>query len=842
MTSLSAARENDERRLREIVDFNTRVNSSRFLVDQGEDAAQGNAAITVPRSRAHRKRKWLAAAGVVALVAVAVAVGVVVGGKSESDSSAPDRNGSTAAESGDRGDSGDSFVDGDDSPPKQEDGLPACDSSFVRAFNMLEGDLDAVQFSFQHNKGITSKQEAVSCCAAMDCEQAAVSTFACANGVVSYRMQCCNKGEKAPDECRGLEFTVDVDPREMKKTAALTMLNLDPQVAALAQASPSLVCSKNAFGGGLATCSSGSSADAPAPVTPGKKPPAPAPTVTPAPTAAATKPQENENGVPGVDSQGRMRDSMGVLRKLRWADEFDGPDLNENIWLKENGNGCLQGTCQGGVDWIINDGLCELGACGFGNQELQSYENANVYIEDGALVLMGLKEAAANGSPVTSGKVHSHDKYLIEYGRIEVRALLPKGRGAWPSIFMLPATSEYGAWPQSGEIDIMESFNAEYTDATSIMATAHFGYSQYPESLGAKGQNGCVLKNDAYSYADGEYHIFAVDWAPGFIKWYVDDLMYCMATQWWSGGALDNKLAPFDQKFELILNQAIGGNLPSTMYSDLIPDEAMPMLTKYDYVRVFDLNESEMTYDSSTDGGKVETPRPPFEDDAMPYNRLLTGEREPLLLSAGVSRINMELFDYGGEGVAYHDNDPLVNTGNSRLRPYDGVDVMEGNSFTCSDPTVECWKFIDSSGGSVLYDFGEFTAYTVNFPFEFNDMWIVMRHSSLTGAGFKIVANSVNCANPAIDGGFTVLDVSGGVNASWVPGVTEAAANFGIENFCWQTQAWGPEAITVPAPGVHKLVFCAMGDGLHVSYLDIMNFSPYLDPNFPPYGPGCNNA
>ncbi|CAM9843338.1 unnamed protein product [Chrysoparadoxa australica] len=539
-----------------------------------------------------------------------------------------------------------------------------------------------------------------------------------------------------------------------------------------------------------------------------------------------------------AEDDGIMADHNGVMRELLWADEFDGVELNEDIWEYELGNGCLEGTCTGGIDWPIDSAQCTAGACGHGNRELQSYEKANVALEDGVLKLTARKEHDGNasflpnGSPLSSGRIQTHGDFLLQYGRIEVKAKLPKGRGAWPTIFLLPNAYEYGGWPGSGELDILEAYNSEYGDANSVLGTTHFGYPQYPVSLGAKGQNGCVLKNDYASYADDEYHIFAVDWAPRSIKWYVDRQLYCEVTQFWAGTAQDNPLAPFDKPFTLILSLAMGGDLPGTVFASLIDDDLFPMEYALDYVRVFKLTDEEMDWVPDDDGAVLE-PRPVTESAGEPFMTDIAGDLSPLLMSVGSTRIDAEYFDKGGEGVGYHDLDPEVNYGNSRLRPYDGVDMYEGNIWLC--PT--CWKFADGSGAHIQLNAGEWTSYTVDYPYPLDNLYIVMRHSSLTGGGFKIIMDSLNCDDPTVDGGSVVLDVAG-VKQTYNP-PQQPPGNLNIPQFCWQTEAWGPDDGVTPIPwGVHKLLLCSKGDGLNVTYMDFQSFSPE-GPGFPPYGPGC---
>ncbi len=456
------------------------------------------------------------------------------------------------------------------------------------------------------------------------------------------------------------------------------------------------------------------------------------------------------------------------------------------------------------------------------------------------------------GMPVSSGKLHTHGDFLIQYGRIEISLKLPKGRGAWPSVFMLPEVESYGNWPASGEIDLLESFNNGFDDGVVVMSTMHYGYQQYGAdtpsgSAGAKGQNGCVLRRDGYeTFADGKFHNLAVEWAPRSIKFYIDNILHCHITGWFTSGALESKTAPFDKPFELILNLAVGGDLPSTLTTGEIPPDAWPLIMEFEYVKVFDLTEEEMSWVPDPHGNVV-VPRPYNESQDMPYLYPLESSKP-----YGTTRINMELYNYGGQDVGFHDNNPLINTGTSYIRPYDGVDIYEGNIFTCSDPNVFCWKFVDSSGASVQYSAGEWTAYTVQFNDYYDNLHIILRHSTLTRVNFKIIGyqeghfpedHQPNCNNPYENGGYEILNSNQyhvqDLRVSYVPGVTAIAEKYGIPNFCWQTQLFENREITQsPPPGVSKIFFCSFGDGLSVSYMEFMNFRSLDNP----FGPGCTQT
>ncbi len=259
--------------------------------------------------------------------------------------------------------------------------------------------------------------------------------------------------------------------------------------------------------------------------------PASSPSATPLPTATPVTPP------PGW--------------KLVWSDEFNGPDgsaVDSQKWSFDTGGG------------------------GWGNGELETYTDKldNASIRGGALAITVINEG---GSPTqyTSARLTTKGKGDWLYGRFEARARLPRGQGIWPAIWLLPADATYGDWPASGEIDIMELRGQE---PARIYGTLHYGnpHVQAANSLDLK----------AGTFADG-YHVFAVEWEPDQIRWYLDGYLYQTLTQWHTSSAKRPYPAPFDQHFYLLLNVAVGGAWPG--YPDKTTTFPQTMLV--DYVRVF---------------------------------------------------------------------------------------------------------------------------------------------------------------------------------------------------------------------------------------------------------------
>lgn len=210
----------------------------------------------------------------------------------------------------------------------------------------------------------------------------------------------------------------------------------------------------------------------------------------------------------------------------------------------------------------------DIGGGGWGNQELQTYTNSrnNSFVEDGKLTIKALK---TNGS-WSSARLVTKGKGDWLYGRIEVKAKLPEGRGTWPAIWMLPTDWAYGDWPSSGEIDIMEHVGYEMG---KVHGTIHT--EAYNHSIGTQLGSSVEVENVA-----SQFHVYAIDWTEDEIIWYVDGEEYYR---------VDNpdktyKEWPFDKRFHLILNIAIGGTWGGAQGIDPDLEEAT---MKIDYVRVY---------------------------------------------------------------------------------------------------------------------------------------------------------------------------------------------------------------------------------------------------------------
>jgi beta-glucanase (GH16 family) len=237
--------------------------------------------------------------------------------------------------------------------------------------------------------------------------------------------------------------------------------------------------------------------------------------------------------------------------ELVWNDEFDGEALDQRKWG------------------------CEVNANGGGNNELQYYVTNNVSVKGGLLQLEARRErfAGAGGTrDYTSSRIRTRRLGDWRYGRVDVRARLPQGRGIWPAIWLLPTDEKYGGWPHSGEIDIMELLGHE---PNKVYGTLH-----YSDSNGRHRHRGTNTILAAGTFAD-DFHVFRLDWDAGQMRWYVDDRLYQTQTNWTRRRG--DFPAPFDQRFHLLLNVAVGGNWPGQ------PDAStkFPQSMAVDYVRIY---------------------------------------------------------------------------------------------------------------------------------------------------------------------------------------------------------------------------------------------------------------
>lgn len=227
---------------------------------------------------------------------------------------------------------------------------------------------------------------------------------------------------------------------------------------------------------------------------------------------------------------------------LVWSDEFTAGPLNPAYWN------------------------FELGAGGWGNNELENYTNsvANVHIDSGYLHITALDSKGS--SSYTSGRITTQGKKEFTYCRVEIRAKLPEGNGIWPALWMLGANISSVNWPKCGEIDIMELIG---NLPSTVYGTVHWN------------DNGHVSKSNSYSISGTKFssgfHVFSLVWTPNRITWLVDNQQFANLNR------SEIITFPFDLPQFFIFNVAVGGNWPgSPDGSTLFPQNMI-----VDYIRVY---------------------------------------------------------------------------------------------------------------------------------------------------------------------------------------------------------------------------------------------------------------
>jgi beta-glucanase (GH16 family) len=217
----------------------------------------------------------------------------------------------------------------------------------------------------------------------------------------------------------------------------------------------------------------------------------------------------------------------------------------------------------------------DLGGSGWGNNELQYYTNSinNASVADGKLSIIAVKENK-EGRNYTSARVVSRGKGDFLYGRFEIKAKLPAGKGTWPALWMLPTDWAYGGWPNSGEIDIMEHVGYDPNVVHISIHTLAYYFKINTQKTGTKR----ILT------ATTDYHLYRVDWTPYAIRGFIDNAQIFEFKN-------ENKgfeVWPFDKKFHLLMNVAVGGDWGGAQGID---ENVFPQTLEIDYVRVYKMIE-----------------------------------------------------------------------------------------------------------------------------------------------------------------------------------------------------------------------------------------------------------
>ncbi len=282
---------------------------------------------------------------------------------------------------------------------------------------------------------------------------------------------------------------------------------------------------------------------------------------------------ENTRSIP-VKNKVEIADAY----KLVWEDEFDGDQLNMNDWNFEYHE----------PGWV--------------NAELQEYGDSpkNTYVKDGNLYIQALKEIIDGKPYYTSGRINTQGKHDFQYGRFEVRAKVPSGKGFLPAFWMMPTDeSYYGQWPKCGEIDVMEVHGSALS---TTYGTLHFGEPH-------------TQKQGSYTLPDGQknfgedFHVFACEWDPDEFRFYMDDVLFYTVNDWFTkkaGFGESAYPAPYDQPFYMILNLAVGGSWVGYPDEDAVfGDNAQFVI---DYVRVYQKDSYDLDVNKPENEVKLRDP------------------------------------------------------------------------------------------------------------------------------------------------------------------------------------------------------------------------------------------
>jgi beta-glucanase (GH16 family) len=229
---------------------------------------------------------------------------------------------------------------------------------------------------------------------------------------------------------------------------------------------------------------------------------------------------------------------------LSWSDEFDGATLDTTKWTVDLGD-----------------------SFGTGQEDYDTARPANVAVTGGNLVITAQAEDYA-GAAYTSGRIETSASFAQTYGRFEARIQLPTGQGVWPAFWMLGSNYAQAGWPTCGEIDIMEMRGV--TPGTVLGSMHGPGGDSYTKAYSL----------DAGASFDSAFHVFAVEWVPGELRWYVDGTLY--ETQ--SADLLPaNQTWVFDHPFFVLLDLALGGDFGGPVSAST----PLPQQMLVDYVRVY---------------------------------------------------------------------------------------------------------------------------------------------------------------------------------------------------------------------------------------------------------------
>ena len=240
-----------------------------------------------------------------------------------------------------------------------------------------------------------------------------------------------------------------------------------------------------------------------------------------------------------------------------WSDEFDGDNLDLSKW----------NILRWRPGWVNNE------------QQAYTDRDTNVFLQDGNLVIQGLIEpnyydtdhtGSQYTANYTSGRINTDDKFSWTYGKFDIRAKLPSGRGSWPAIWMLGESITSIGWPDCGEIDIMEHVGFDDGNIHGSIHTKDFNHIMNTQRSGSI----------ALPSATQSFHIYSLEWSPHYLRFLIDDSPFFFVYNDSNGNTAK---WPFDSPHYMILNLAIGGDWGGVQG---IESSSFPMRMLVDHVRV----------------------------------------------------------------------------------------------------------------------------------------------------------------------------------------------------------------------------------------------------------------
>ena len=400
---------------------------------------------------------------------------------------------------------------------------------------------------------------------------------------------------------------------------------------------------------------------------------------------------------------------------LVWADEFTGSQLDTQFW---NYN---------------------IGDSGWGNNEWQYYQRQNASLTQGFLLITAKKESKGNAD-YTSARIKTEGLFSFTYGRVDIRAALPRGQGIWPALWALGSNFSEVGWPYSGEIDIMEMIGGSGREDT-VHGTVHWNIGGLTAPYAHTYVGGSYYGND---FSEG-FNVFSIIRTETSIEWRVNDIPYYQFE-------IDDSesLAPFRKPFFLIFNIAVGGNWPG--YPDA--STQFPQRMVVDYVRIFEPSESPANLDSDSDGltedYELSIGTDPYDsdsdDDGLDDGREIELDTDPTSFDS-----DGDGFGDGSEVAAGTDpTDPFSNaeiSSSGRLEVPAFAEYMSGvglfSGWNCDGQNISI-QFEDGTSLPVAY--GTDRADTASVCGDSNNGFGLLFNFNLMGSGthtVKALANDV---------------------------------------------------------------------------------------------------